>query len=58
MNIGYCKKLSRDRLLQAYTEAKGEERARILAKLAVIDEEATIIDKTKTKDKNRPYAGK
>lgn len=29
----------RDRLLQAYAEAKGEERARILAKIAILDEE-------------------
>jgi hypothetical protein len=44
----------RDRLLQAYAEARGEERVKILAKLAVMDEEATMIDKTKAKDKNRP----
>jgi cytochrome c biogenesis factor len=40
MSIGYCKKLSeRDRLLQAYKEATGEEKTRILAKIAVLDEE-------------------
>lgn len=47
----------RDQLLQAYAEAEGEERARILAKIAVIDEEANVIDKAKAKDNHTPGSG-